>query len=104
MNLGQTAQDLVDPFQLEPTRSLGRKEVVHQPEFLGGHNFATDPRFVAPVSYTCAPTSLGDDHLRAVSPCRDKGTGLGAPSVDIDGEARPTGGGHDVGSDEVVWK
>lgn len=44
----------------------------------------------------------GDYHLREGSPAIDAGTPLGAPSADVDGEARPFGDGFDVGADERV--
>lgn len=40
-------------------------------------------------------------HLQPGSPCIDAGTATEAPSTDMDGEARPQGGGHDVGADEA---
>ena len=42
----------------------------------------------------------GDYHLTSDSPCRDSGTSLNAPEVDIDGDPRPMGSGHDIGADE----
>jgi hypothetical protein len=57
---------------------------------LGG-NISTDPLLTG-----------GDLHLRPGSPAIDTGTCTGAPGVDIDGDARPTGGGCDMGADEFV--
>ena len=42
----------------------------------------------------------GDYHLRAGSPCIDAGTCEGAPETDIEGVARPQGGGCDMGAYE----
>ena len=42
----------------------------------------------------------GNYHLKTISPCINKATSSGAPSNDIDGDARPQGAGYDIGSDE----
>lgn len=41
-----------------------------------------------------------DYHLRWDSAAIDAGTATGAPSADLDGEARPAGAGYDIGADE----
>lgn len=48
-----------------------------------------NPRFVNPIG--------GDFHLRADSPAIDKGSSVGGPSVDYDGNRRPEGSGVDIG-------
>jgi hypothetical protein len=58
---------------------------------LGG-NIDADPLLV----------SRRDAHLTASSPAIDAGTCTGAPATDVDGDARPTGGGCDMGADEYV--
>ena len=58
---------------------------------LGG-NISADPLLV----------SRRDAHLKASSPAIDAGTCAGAPATDVDGDARPTGGGCDMGADEYV--
>jgi hypothetical protein len=40
-------------------------------------------------------------HITASSPCIDAGTATEAPPTDIDGDARPSGAGFDVGCDEM---
>ncbi|MDH4139888.1 MAG: Ig-like domain-containing protein, partial [Coriobacteriia bacterium] len=70
--------------------------------FLGTGNIDAAPSYVATVSASVAPTSTGDYHLRQTSPCEGTGTSGGAPPDDIDGEARPQGTGHDMGSDEIT--
>jgi hypothetical protein len=52
-----------------------------------------DPLFVNP--------GANDYHLQAGSAAIDAGLDAGI-TVDIDGEARPAGGGYDIGYDEVV--
>lgn len=52
-------------------------------------NVAVDPDF-----------GLGQ-HLLPGSPCIDAGTATEAPSFDLDGDARPLGGGIDIGADEA---
>lgn len=42
----------------------------------------------------------GDFHLSATSPAIDAGTSAGAPAVDFEGTARPSGNGIDIGADE----
>jgi hypothetical protein len=58
------------------------------------NNINADPLFV----------SATDFHLAQGSPCIDKGTPSGAPTVDIDGDTRPMGKTHDIGSDEAGWR
>lgn len=42
----------------------------------------------------------GDYHLKAGSPAIDAGTAIDAPPSDFEGDARPSGDGHDLGADE----
>jgi len=55
-------------------------------------NINVDPLFVGNGNY----------HLKAGSPCIDRGTSVGAPNYDIDGDPRPQGAGYDMGSDEYT--
>ncbi len=48
------------------------------------------------------PLLSKDAHLLPTSPVRDVGTCAGAPANDIDGDARPTGSGCDIGADEIA--
>ena len=57
-------------------------------------NIEGDPLFVN--------AARGNYRLRPGSPALDAGTAEGAPSEDIDGEARPEGDGTDIGYDELV--
>ncbi len=54
-----------------------------------------DPRFVRKDSGLTS-----DYHLLAGSPASDSGTATGAPPADLGGQARPSGGGVDVGAYE----
>jgi hypothetical protein len=56
---------------------------------------SADPKF---VSYN--PTGTGDYRLQSGSPAINKGTSASAPSTDILGAARPTGGAIDIGAYE----
>jgi hypothetical protein len=56
-------------------------------------NLSADPQY---ASY---PKDL---HLTAQSPCIDQGTSDGAPGSDVDGNARPAGGGYDIGAYELA--
>jgi hypothetical protein len=58
---------------------------------LGG-NINADPLFV----------SRDDVHLNPGSPAIDTGTCVGAPATDFEGDPRPTGGGCDMGADELA--
>ncbi|MBK5093881.1 MAG: right-handed parallel beta-helix repeat-containing protein, partial [Actinobacteria bacterium] len=62
---------------------------------LGAENLCSDPMFVSP-----AWGKTGDYHLRSGSPAIDAGTSDGAPSIDLDGNARPHGKGYDIGAYE----
>jgi hypothetical protein len=62
--------------------------------FSGTGNLSADPRFRAPES--------GDYSLAPDSPCIDRGTGNGAPDVDIEGTARPQGARVDMGAFEAT--
>ena len=57
--------------------------------FIGEGNINADPRFSA------------DYHLQPGSPCIDKGSRSGAPSIDIEDKKRPMGAGIDIGAEEV---
>jgi hypothetical protein len=56
------------------------------------NNISEDPVFVGGSPY--------DLHLQGTSPCIDEGTAAGAPSVDLDGDPRPSGDGYDMGAYE----
>ncbi len=60
----------------------------------GSGNLSTDPLFVNPSS--------NDFHLSSTSPVIDKGTALGAPTTDIEGNPRPSGQGIDIGAYEYT--
>ncbi len=51
----------------------------------------------------CDPLFFGSGnyHIRPNSCCIDRGTVVDAPDHDYDGEARPFGGGYDIGADEA---
>lgn len=57
----------------------------------GAGSFMGDPRFVNPAA--------GDYHLTPLSAARDAGANAGV-LVDFEGDARPIGGGFDIGYDE----
>ena len=54
------------------------------------------PRFRNPAA--------GDYHLLPDSPAIDVGVPVPWLTLDLDGEARPAGGGYDVGADEYHWR
>ncbi len=53
-----------------------------------------DPQFVNPASH--------DFHLKGISTAIDRGSSIGAPSVDFNGNARPQGAGYDIGAYEYT--
>lgn len=48
------------------------------------------------------PLLRADGHIMSGSPCIDSGTTNGATRCDMDNEARPAGGGYDIGADEYT--
>lgn len=60
----------------------------------GTNNLSIDPLFL--------PTDSDEYHLRPGSPCVDRGEAQGAPTEDIDGNARPKGNGVDIGAHEAA--
>ncbi len=46
--------------------------------------------------------ATGNYHLATASVAIDRGTSIGAPLADYEGDARPSGSGYDIGADEFV--
>jgi hypothetical protein len=67
-----------------------------------------NPRFVDTllVAVELPVDQMGDYHLQAASPALNAGaaskSGVNAPTQDIDGDARPSSGGFEVGADEAA--
>ncbi|MHB8896065.1 MAG: DUF5719 family protein [Candidatus Geothermincolia bacterium] len=59
---------------------------------VGQGNLSRDPMFIAP-----SWGSTGNYHLKAGSPAIDTGSSVGAPTIDLDGAARPYGKAWDMG-------
>lgn len=121
----------LDPAMvLAPVNSVIQQDAAQHPYTTSSTNRVTDPKVVAswPISVSFAtwrqnpafvdaniavvevPADLmGDYHLSGCatggSPACNIGAatvgGVNAPTVDIDGDVRPAGGGYDAGSDEV---
>jgi hypothetical protein len=60
----------------------------------GEHSLYANPQFV--------DAALRDYHLTSESPGVDNGTAVDAPSEDLEGNARPQGGGYDIGPYEYA--
>ncbi|MDH4099374.1 MAG: hypothetical protein OEV28_02215 [Nitrospirota bacterium] len=72
-----------------------------QSGYSGEGNIKLDPLFVnLQQALPGNPTTAGDFHILNGSPVIDTGTTSGAPSDDIDGDARPQIQGIDMGADE----
>jgi uncharacterized repeat protein (TIGR01451 family) len=84
--------------------------------YAGAGNLNADPQFVAPITYTAAPTTTGDYRLQVTSPAIDAGNSFSVTvSTDLDGKPRladvtgvpDTGLGAppivDMGAYEVHW-
>jgi len=76
----------------------------------GAGNVNRDPRFIEPGRWddNRTPDNWGDDiwihgnyQLQPGSPCMDRGTAIGMPTFDIDGNGRPCGAGVDLGAFEA---
>jgi hypothetical protein len=65
--------------------------------YTGTGNINADPRFIAPITATVAPTTTGNYHLGAGSPAINAGTNVGV-ATDVDGELRDAA--PDMGADE----
>jgi hypothetical protein len=59
----------------------------------GTGNLTSDPLFVDPAH--------NNFHLQLASPVRDAADPAATLAIDIDGDARPQGGGRDMGADEI---
>ncbi len=74
--------------------------------YSGAGNISSDPGFANAADTVGLDGRFGtrDDGLVlvALSPCADAGTASGAPGIDIRGQARPQGGGVDMGAYEWV--
>ena len=66
----------------------------------------TNPNFVGAVmvAVDAVPSLLGNYHIQIASPAIDGAAAskqtIGAPAVDYDNQARPSGAGYDIGADE----
>jgi hypothetical protein len=94
----------------DPTNIVGQDPQVVLPFDIavGVLPWRGNPRFVGVnIIATELPSGLmGDFHLTLASPAINAGraslAGVNAPSNDMDGDARPQGGGFDIGSDEMA--
>lgn len=80
--------NLIDGYRGHRTTWKGRS----WQEVCGDNAVRADPRFMNPIG--------GDFHLKPNSPALDKGSAVGAPSTDCDGNRRPQGRGVDMGAYE----
>jgi len=80
---------------VNPNCSIGKLPMRYSctsPLLAGIGNFTNDPGLLA----------LGNPHIAASSPCIDAGTNVFSAAIDIDGEARISGGRIDIGCDEYI--
>jgi predicted outer membrane repeat protein len=69
--------------------------------YAGAGNLDADPRFVAPITASSAPTTTGDYRLQAGSPAIDAGNTLSVTvATDLDGKPRIVDGEVDMGAYE----
>ncbi len=66
------------------------------------NGWRTNPNFIGAIliSLDLPPDLLGNYHLQPGSPAIDAGASVGAPTIDIGGDVRPTGASVDIGADE----
>ena len=92
---GNSGGEIIDFTLIKPAKGSVVTYSCVQGGFSGGTSIINaDPLFVNPAT--------GNLHLQASSPCIDKGTASGAPSVDKNGYARPQGTGYDLGAYEFI--
>ncbi|MDO8363828.1 MAG: hypothetical protein Q7V88_13085 [Actinomycetota bacterium] len=97
------------PYTTSPTNSTAEPLVVAAYNTqVAFNNWRTNPNFIGAilVSLDLPPELLGNYHLVSGSNALNLGavskSGVNAPADDIDGNARPQGGGFDAGSDEMA--
>jgi uncharacterized repeat protein (TIGR01451 family) len=87
--------------------ALGAAPVVRysivQGGYTGAGNLDADPRFVAPVAASSAPTAAGNYRLQTGSPAIDAGNNLSVTvATDLDGKPRIVNGVVDMGAYEAA--
>ena len=71
------------------------------------NGWRTNPNFIGAflISLDLPPELLGDYHIAPTSPAVNRGaaskSGVNAPTIDIDGDARPSSPGFEAGADEI---
>jgi uncharacterized repeat protein (TIGR01451 family) len=74
---------------------------IDQDGYTGNNNIRQDPRFVAPIAASSAPTTTGDYRLQTGSPAIDAGSNLSVTvATDLDGNPRIVNGVVDMGAYE----
>jgi uncharacterized repeat protein (TIGR01451 family) len=97
---GNSPQNLFSSFRVSVVAAYSD---IDKDGYTGNNNIRQDPRFVAPIAASSAPTTTGDYRLQTGSPAIDAGSNLSVTvATDLDGNQRIVNGVVDMGAYEKL--